>query len=118
MSEARLRGLHRIAAAAALVAFALLPRGHLRGHEELAAAGAAGTVAEVFAASPGHGHGGAPAPCRLCLSLGKLRSSLARPAVLSAPVPPTRAPYLRPPPSAPPEAVHLAGAPPRAPPAA
>jgi hypothetical protein len=74
-----IRPLWRAAALAALVAFLWLPRGHLAGHDEVSAARAHhGAGALSVAAAPPHVEGSERAPsCTLCLSLAKVRSSIA-----------------------------------------
>jgi hypothetical protein len=71
----RLRILRRAAALAALLAFAALPHGHLRGHEEIAdalasvAVAAPAVAASTGAEAPPHG-------CPLCLSLASVQNAL------------------------------------------
>jgi hypothetical protein len=74
-----IRPLWRSAALAALVAFLWLPRGHLAGHDEVSAARAQHAAGAVsVSAAPPHVEGSERAPsCPLCLSLAKVRSSLA-----------------------------------------
>jgi hypothetical protein len=70
----------RLAACAALLSFALLPHGHLRGHEEIAAA-------RAWVRAPASSLGAAPVGlpespgrkgCSLCLSLARVRDALAK----------------------------------------
>jgi hypothetical protein len=110
----------RLAASVALLAFALLPHGHLRGHQEVASARALAVAsAPALGAAPlAAGHAAAPRTCSLCLSLARVRAALAGgagPALplatpaerIGAPPPPLRA-----------AAPTLAHASPRAPPGA
>lgn len=70
----------RLAACAALVAFSFLPHGHLRGHEEVAAARAlAEAAAPSLAAAPLELAPESRAKgCSLCLSLARVRDALAQ----------------------------------------
>jgi hypothetical protein len=110
----------RLAASVALLAFALLPHGHLRGHQEVSAARAlaAASTPLLCAGPPASAHAAQAKACSLCLSLARVRDALPQggsPVVplalagvrLGAPPPPLRA-----------EAPALAHASPRAPPAA
>ena len=94
MTSDRIRPLWRTAAFAALIAFLWLPRGHLAGHDEVSAARThhAGSGATV-AAAPLAARGGERAPgCPLCLSLSKVRSTLAVLAGVDSPAPTARSP--------------------------
>jgi hypothetical protein len=114
------RPLWRAAACAALLAFACLPHGHLRGHEEVAAA-------RAFAAAPTHAIHAVPAgpeaparhaACPLCLSLAKLRDALPEGAGVELPVLAATTAAEPPRGALVPEAPLAAHASPRAPPAA
>jgi hypothetical protein len=111
----RLRTLQRAAALAALLAFALLPHGHLRGHDALIAAiGSASAVAVT--AAPAHSDSAPHGTCPLCLSLAQVQSALVHGAAVAVPV---TSFSVRLAPSAPPlraDAPGLASAAPRAPP--
>ena len=88
MTGFRLRTLQRAAALAALLAFALLPHGHLRGHDAvasvraLAAAAPAAVVSDAPARSDSATHGS----CPLCLSLAQVQSALVHGATVALPV--------------------------------
>ena len=79
MTSVRIRPLWRAAAYAALIAFLWLPRGHLAGHDEISAARAyrAGGAPAVAAAPFEAGRSERARGCPLCLSLSKVRSTLA-----------------------------------------
>jgi hypothetical protein len=79
VSRLPIRALWRAAACAALLAFAFLPHGHLRGHEEVAAARAlAGSEAPALLAAASTGHADAhQRACPVCLSLARVRDALA-----------------------------------------
>jgi hypothetical protein len=79
VTSVEIRPLWRAAALAALVAFLWLPRGHLAGHDEISAARAhQAPSASAFAAAPVQAEGSERAAgCPLCLSLSKVRSTLA-----------------------------------------
>jgi hypothetical protein len=111
----RLRTLQRAAALAALLAFAFLPHGHLRGHDA-AAAGIGSATAAVVADAPAHSDAAPHGTCPLCLSLAQVSSALVHGASIAVPV---AAFSVRLAPSAPPlraEAPGLASSAPRAPP--
>lgn len=78
MSRIPIRSSWRAAALLALLAFAGLPHGHLRGHEELAAARAvAGCEPTALAALPRADAGEARhLACPVCLSLARVRDAL------------------------------------------
>ena len=79
MTSARIRPVWRAAAFAALIGFLWLPRGHLAGHDEISAArthsaeSAVAVAATTFEAASGERAAG----CPLCLSLSKVRTTLA-----------------------------------------
>jgi hypothetical protein len=118
VSRLPIRSLWRVAACAALIAFACLPHGHLRGHEEVAAARALAAPGPVSltAAPIASADEARHRACPICLSLARVRDALAQGAdspgaalVASAPCSPPSAP-LRP------EAPASAHTAPRAPP--
>ena len=84
MIALRFRTLQRVAALAALLAFAVLPHVHLRGHDWIASAAAGGHGA-ASTVEPGAGLAGSGqhVACPLCLSLAQVASAL----VYSAAVP-------------------------------
>jgi hypothetical protein len=84
----RLRTLQRAAALAALLAFAVLPHGHLRGHDAVASAraAAAAPAAAVLADLPAHSESAPHGTCPLCLSLAQLQSALVHGATVALPV--------------------------------
>lgn len=78
MSRHSIRSLWRAAAWLALLALAGLPQGHLRGHEQLAAARAQASPAPLAQASPPPAEAEAhPRACPVCLSLARLKDALA-----------------------------------------
>jgi hypothetical protein len=90
----RTRRLWRAAAIAALISFLWLPRGHLSGHDEVASARAhqhagAGAVSAAPLEAPGSERA---AGCPLCLSLSKVRTSLAAPSGAPASAPAAASP--------------------------
>jgi hypothetical protein len=120
VSRLPIGSLWRAAACAALIAFACLPHGHLRGHEEVAAARAQASHGDLsFAAVPiASADEARHRACPICLSLARVRDALAQgadcagaPLVASAQCAPPCAP-LRP------EAPASAHTAPRAPPLA
>ncbi|HVH07126.1 MAG TPA: hypothetical protein VNE71_14120 [Myxococcota bacterium] len=87
MTGFRLRTLQRAAALAALLAFAALPHGHLRGHDAVTAARAIATAAPVAVSpAPAHSDGAPHGTCPLCLSLAQVQSALVHGATIALPV--------------------------------
>jgi hypothetical protein len=118
VNSVRFRSLWRTAACAALLAFAVLPHGHLRGHEAVAGAWtAAQQAAEQVAAAPPQNESGRHIACPLCLSMARTRDALVAHATTpSLPVLPAETQLAPPPPALLAEAPALAHASPRAPP--
>jgi hypothetical protein len=89
-----IRPLWRAAALAALVAFLWLPRGHLAGHDEVAAARAhpSGSAAALSSVPVEAAAGERAQACPLCLSLSKVRSTLAVLAGAESPAPTAASP--------------------------
>jgi hypothetical protein len=110
----------RLAASVALLAFALLPHGHLRGHQEIAAARAlAAASGPVLAAAPlAAAQAAESKACSLCLSLARVRDALADAAGPALPLAVAGARLGAPPPPLRQATPALAHASPRAPPAA
>lgn len=93
VTSVEIRPLWRTAALAALVAFLWLPRGHLAGHDEISAA-RAHHAPSAFAAAPIHAEGSERAAgCPLCLSLSKVRSTVAGVAGLAWGAPTAASPF-------------------------
>jgi hypothetical protein len=88
VSRHPIRSLWRAAACAALLAFALLPHGHLRGHEEVSDARAhAGSAPGSLEPTAPSGHADFhPTSCPVCLSLARARDAIAGGAGLELPV--------------------------------
>ena len=88
MTGFRLRTLQRAAALAALLAFSLLPHGHLRGHDAVASAvaAAAAPAGAVVADAPAHTDSAPHGTCPLCLSLAQVQSALVHAATIALPV--------------------------------
>jgi hypothetical protein len=87
VSSFRFRTLQRAAALAALLAFAALPHGHLRGHEAVTAAWAsAHGQATAVAAGATLPDSAAHGACPLCLSLAQVQSALVHDAAIPLPV--------------------------------
>jgi hypothetical protein len=117
VSSLRFRTLRQAAALAALLAFAALPHGHLRGHETIRAAWASLSAATPSVV-PGaqHPESAPHGSCPLCLSLAQVQSAIVHGAapplpvsVLAARLTPPAAPLRA-------DAPRLASCDPRAPP--
>lgn len=85
MTGFRLRTLQRAAALAALLAFALLPHGHLRGHEAVAVAIGSASASAVSAA-PAYSESAPHGTCPLCLSLAQVQCALVHGAGVAVPL--------------------------------
>jgi hypothetical protein len=82
----RLRTLQRAAALAALLAFAVLPHGHLRGHDAVASGTATAAAVAVSSDGPAHPASAPHGSCPLCLSLAQVSSTLVHGATFALPV--------------------------------
>jgi hypothetical protein len=118
VSRLPIRSLWRAAACVALLAFASLPHGHLRGHEEVAAAraladpGTLSLAAVPLASDDGARH----RACPVCLSLARVRDALSQGADIEIGVLAGKAPGAHPHVLLQPEAPVSAHTAPRAPP--
>lgn len=119
MSRHSIRSLWRAAAWLALLAFVGLPQGHLRGHEQVAAARAHADVAPaaLTPAPPGEADSRHQA-CPICLSLARVKDGIAQAGGIELPLLAAGAPPAPPPRPFVPAAPASAHTAPRAPPQA
>ena len=117
MRSLRFRTLQRAAALAALLAFAALPHGHLRGHETIRAAWAdLSAAAPAVAKAAQHPDAAPHGSCPLCLSLAQVRSAIGHGAAPPLPLVALAARLAPPAAPLPADAPGLASCHPRAPP--